>query len=55
MNSHGQKPAAPVTAKVGTTQQVQPSLDAPDDRYPGSFFRLPGIPVPGKTTWSSSK
>ena len=23
-----------------------------DDRYPGSFFRIPGSPVPGKTTWS---
>lgn len=22
-----------------------------DDRYPGSFFRIPGSPVPG-TTWS---
>jgi hypothetical protein len=29
-------------------------LDIPDqdDRYPGSFFRIPGIPIPGKTTWS---
>ena len=25
-----------------------------DDRYPGSFFRIPGVPVPGKTTWSLS-
>ena len=23
-----------------------------DDRYPGSFFRIPGRPIPGKTTWS---
>jgi hypothetical protein len=23
-----------------------------DDRYPGSFFRIPGIPVPGQTAWS---
>lgn len=23
-----------------------------DDRYPGSFFRIPGAPIPGKTTWS---
>ena len=26
-----------------------------DDRYPGSFFRVPGIPKPGKTTWSIAK
>jgi hypothetical protein len=24
----------------------------PDDRYPGSFFRIPGVPSLGKTTWS---
>lgn len=23
-----------------------------DDRYPGSYFQIPGVPVPGKTTWS---
>lgn len=23
-----------------------------DDRFPGSFFRIPGVPVPGKTSWS---
>lgn len=23
-----------------------------DDRYPGTFFRIPGVPTPGKTTWS---
>jgi hypothetical protein len=25
-----------------------------DDRYPGSFFRIPGTPIPGKTAWSIS-
>jgi hypothetical protein len=32
------------------------AMDIPDqdDRYPGSFFRIPGVPVPGKTTWSLS-
>jgi hypothetical protein len=25
-----------------------------DDRYPGSFFRIPGMAVPGKTSWSLS-
>lgn len=23
-----------------------------DDNYPGSFFRIPGTPVPGQTEWS---
>jgi len=23
-----------------------------DDRYPGSFFRVVGVPTPGQTTWS---
>lgn len=23
-----------------------------DDRYPGSFFRIPGPPILGKTGWS---
>ena len=31
----------------------QPMVD--DDRYPGSFFRVPGVPTPGKTTWSLAK
>jgi hypothetical protein len=26
-----------------------------DDRYPGTFFRIPGVPTPGKTTWSLVK
>lgn len=26
-----------------------------DERYPGSFFRIPGVPKPGKTTWSLAK
>jgi len=25
-----------------------------DDRYPGSFFRIPAAPIPGKTAWSIS-
>lgn len=29
-------------------------LPADDDRYPGSFFRIPAPPVPGKTGWSLS-
>lgn len=26
-------------------------LEVPDDRYPGTFFRVPAVPRPGKTTW----
>ena len=26
-----------------------------DDRYPGTFFRVPRMPVPGKTSWSLTK
>jgi hypothetical protein len=37
-------PAYLVKATVTTPDQ--------DDRYPGSFFRIPGQPMPGKTTWS---
>jgi hypothetical protein len=29
-------------------------LQEPDDRYPGSFFRIPGMPTTGNT-WSLSE
>lgn len=34
--------------------EVPEVFEAPDqdDRYPGTFFRIPGVPTPGKTTWS---
>lgn len=28
-----------------------PALEEKDDRYPGTFYQKPGIPLPGKTTW----
>ena len=32
---------------------MQMHLSVPgDDRYPGTFFRVPRMPVPGKTSWS---
>jgi hypothetical protein len=47
--------------QVGEPESLEKStstlvMDIPDqdDRYPGSFFRIPGVPVPGKTTWSLS-
>ncbi len=54
MKSDRQKLTTSTTAKV-TPQQVLPTLDIPDDRYPGSYFRIPGVPMPGKTTWSLKK
>lgn len=41
---------APVTdADHQTLQDVE--LPVEDERYPGSFFKVPGIPQPGKTSW----
>jgi len=36
--------------------EVKEELELPDqdDRYPGSFFRIPGSPITGSTTWSLS-
>ncbi|MGZ4979398.1 MAG: hypothetical protein ACXV8O_19855 [Methylobacter sp.] len=33
--------------------EIKETLDMPDqdDRYPGSFFRIPGPPTLGKTGW----
>ena len=36
-------------------QNVSHARPIEDDRYPGSFFRVPGVPKPGKTTWSLAK
>lgn len=33
-------------------KSVSAGLVEGDDRFPGSFFRVPGVPSPGKTTWS---
>jgi hypothetical protein len=46
MRSSAVKPAA---------QTAAPAQGEPDDRFPGSFFRIPGVPQPGKTTWSLAK
>ena len=36
--------------------EVNEAVEIPDqdDRYPGSFFRIPGPPTLGKTVWSLS-
>lgn len=31
---------------------VSEEIHEQDDNYPGSFFRVPGTPVPGQTEWS---
>lgn len=42
----------PLATKPQPTPLGQPSQPIDDERYPGSFFRVPGVPMPGKTTWS---
>ncbi|WP_190303170.1 MULTISPECIES: hypothetical protein [Methylomonas] len=53
MNSQRQKQSLKSEVKLetlpGLPQQEQ------DDRYPGSFFKVPGVPAPGKTKWSLAK
>ena len=33
---------------------VKEEIHEPDDEYPGTFFRVPGTPIPGQTCWSLS-
>ena len=42
----------PLKLEPEVTETEERLLD--DDRYPGSFFRIPGPPVAGKTVWSLS-
>lgn len=51
MHSKRTKSSEPTTVKVAPEAALQTHLP-PEDRYPGTFFRVPGVPVPGKTTWS---
>ena len=55
MTSNSQKQTASTGDKAIAQQQPLPRLDEQDDRYPGTFFRVPGVPMPGKTTWSLAK
>ena len=34
-----------------TKKQPANHLPFEDDRYPGSFFKVPGTPKPGRTAW----
>ncbi|MCL7423200.1 MAG: hypothetical protein M8364_20130 [Methylobacter sp.] len=56
MNDQYKQPVADQTVEV--PRQPLPAAshrqEQGDDRYPGSFFRIPAPPVPGKTSWSLS-
>ncbi len=41
-------------SSVDTKKQTEKELPFEDDRYPGSFFKVPGVPRPGKTSWRIS-
>ena len=55
MSSKRQQPVSTDQRKLEAQPLGLPQHEMPDDRYPGSFFRVPGIPAPGKTTWSVAK
>jgi len=48
MNEHNET----LSCETEVKETVEQPLD--DERYPGSFFRIPAPPVPGKTVWSLS-
>lgn len=54
MNDQAKQPSAVKTVDMpGQTLPAEPHRrEQGDDRYPGSFFRIPGLAVPGKTGWS---
>jgi hypothetical protein len=43
------------TVKANSQDPAAVGLIENDDRFPGSFFRIPGVPSPGKTAWSLVK
>lgn len=54
MNRKMQKSTQPQAAK-SEDKPLGLNPNEPDDRYPGSYFRVPGPFIPGKTTWSIAK
>jgi hypothetical protein len=40
---------------IASADNVHVFFQPDDDRFPGSFFRIPGLPEPGRTTWSLTK
>jgi hypothetical protein len=55
MHSNQQKSAVPSNDQSVAQKQPMTQHEAPDERFPGTFFRVPGVPMPGKTTWSLVK
>ncbi|MDD4914097.1 MAG: hypothetical protein PHW13_03535 [Methylococcales bacterium] len=55
MNSNHSNQNPSVNGKSDAPQQAVTRHEAQDDRFPGTFFRIPGVPQPGKTTWSLVK
>ncbi|WFP50115.1 hypothetical protein PL263_18730 [Methylomonas sp. EFPC3] len=55
MSSNRQQSVAKTTGKVEAPVANPDQRELPDERYPGTFFRVPGVPMPGKTTWSLAK
>jgi hypothetical protein len=53
-SQHAQQHDQPTPSTLAAKHPHQDTASTPicDDRYPGSFFRIPGLPTPGKTTWS---
>ena len=45
----------PAVEKSSAQAANTPAVAEQDERYPGTFFRVPGVPKPGKTTWSLAK
>jgi hypothetical protein len=54
MNENSETQVCELEALEISTSPYGRDIPDQDDRYPGSFFRIPGVPVPGKTTWSLS-
>jgi hypothetical protein len=55
MSNNSKKTVMPTSRKVEVQQLNQQHPEVQDERYPGTFFRVPGVPMPGKTTWSLAK
>ncbi|MDD5578177.1 MAG: hypothetical protein PHY16_02710 [Methylobacter sp.] len=54
MNEDSEKQACEPESIEMSTSHIHRDIPDQDDRYPGSFFRIPGPPILGKTTWSIS-
>lgn len=55
MSSNRQQSVVKTSSKVEAPIVNPAQRELPDERYPGTFFRVPGVPMPGKTTWSLAK